>query len=262
VKSNLPEAPLKVPDKAAAAWLEERLRPLGTPERAAGQKAYLHSELEFWGTAVSEIRSAVKDLATGQPAPSRDEVLHLAAELWSPPVHELRMSAVLLLVQRVKLLGPADLDFVERLVRESKTWAYVDALAGDVAGAVVLREPLGTRATLDRWAADADFWVRRSALLSLLRALRRGEGWAFVQFTGYADAMLDEKEFFIRKAIGWVLRETSKRRPDLVADWLAPRTQRASGVTMREAVKYVDVADRERLMLAYQQRRPAVEVAR
>ena len=51
--------------------------------------------------------------------------------------------------------------------------------------------------------------------------------------------MLDEREFFIRKAIGWVLRETSKQRPELVYEWLLPRAHRASGVTIREAVKYL-----------------------
>jgi len=57
------------------------------------------------------------------------------------------------------------------------------------------------------------------------------------RFFGYADAMPDEREFFIRKAIGWVLRDTAKRRPDLVFEWLLPRAARASGVTVREAVK-------------------------
>jgi len=56
---------------------------------------------------------------------------------------------------------------------------------------------------LDRWAADEDFWVRRAALLSLLRPLRRGEG-DFGRCARYADMMLAEREFFIRKAIGWV----------------------------------------------------------
>jgi 3-methyladenine DNA glycosylase AlkD len=69
--------------------------------------------------------------------------------------------------------------------------------------------------------------------------------------------MLDEKEFFIRKAIGWVLREAGRRRPDEVAAWLGPRTHRASGVTMREAVKRLAPADAERLMTAYRERRPA-----
>ncbi|HJP72253.1 MAG TPA: DNA alkylation repair protein, partial [Candidatus Limnocylindria bacterium] len=69
--------------------------------------------------------------------------------------------------------------------------------------------------------------------------------------------MLEEKEFFIRKAIGWVLREAGKRRPDEVTAWLAPRTHRSSGVTMREAVKYLPPADGERLMAAYREHRPA-----
>jgi 3-methyladenine DNA glycosylase AlkD len=69
--------------------------------------------------------------------------------------------------------------------------------------------------------------------------------------------MLDEKEFFIRKAIGWVLREVGKRRPDEVVAWLAPRTHRASGVTMREAVRYLPPAARDRLMAAHQEKRPA-----
>jgi 3-methyladenine DNA glycosylase AlkD len=84
--------------------------------------------------------------------------------------------------------------------------------------------------------SDYDFWIRRSALLALLIPLRRGDG-DFARFTRYADAMLDEKEFFIRKAIGWVLRDTALKRPTMVYDWLFPRAARASGVTLREAVK-------------------------
>jgi 3-methyladenine DNA glycosylase AlkD len=76
-------------------------------------------------------------------------------------------------------------------------------------------------------------------------------GASFNRFARRADLLLDEKEFFIRKAIGWVLRETSKHRPRDVYEWLAPRTDRASGVTMREAVKYLDERQAKRLMSAY-----------
>ena len=76
---------------------------------------------------------------------------------------------------------------------------------------------------LDQWATDDDFWIRRSALLALLVPLRRGDMAHFERFARYADLMLSEREFFIRKAIGWVLRETGKRQPDLVAAWLEPR---------------------------------------
>jgi 3-methyladenine DNA glycosylase AlkD len=103
---------------------------------------------------------------------------------------------------------------------------------------------------LDRWACDDDFWLRRSALLALLLPLRRGEG-DFGRFGRYADAMLEEKEFFIRKAIGWVLRETAKKKPARVVRWLLPRAARASGLTVREASKPLPLADRARLLAAH-----------
>jgi 3-methyladenine DNA glycosylase AlkD len=140
-------------------------------------------------------------------------------------------------------------------VRESRTWALVDGLAGDVLGDLVRRDPDGVSTILDRWAADGDFWVRRASLLAELRPIRDGAN--LDRFLLRAEPMLDEKEFFIRKAIGWVLREAGKRRPGAVAAWLAPRTHRASGVTMREAVKYLPASDAERLMRAYRERRRA-----
>ena len=81
-------------------------------------------------------------------------------------------------------------------------------------------------------------------MLALLVPLRQGGG-DFVRFGRYADAMLDEREFFIRKAIGWVLRDTGRKRPDLVYEWLLPRAARASGVTIREAVKPLSPAQRD-----------------
>ncbi len=62
--------------------------------------------------------------------------------------------------------------------------------------------------------------------------------------------MLEEHEFFIRKAIGWTLRETGKKRPELVFAWLLPRAHRASGVTVREAVKYLPEEQRAEILAA------------
>ena len=108
-------------------------------------------------------------------------------------------------------LQPADIVLVERLLREAHTWALVDELAAVVVGGLVEHHPeLG--AVLDRWAVDGDLWIRRSALLALLVPLRRGDG-DFARFSRYADAMLGETEFFIRKAIGWVLRTSAGSAP-------------------------------------------------
>ena len=157
------------------------------------------------------------------------------------------MAAVMLLELDARLLGAEDLELIESMIRGSLTWAYVDDLAGHVAGSLLIKYPeLASR--IDAWAVDADFWIRRSALLAQLLPLKQGA--AFDTFAAYADAMLEEKEFFIRKAIGWVLRETSKRRPEEVYRWVLPRAGRASGVTLREAVKYLEPAQREAILAA------------
>ena len=86
-------------------------------------------------------------------------------------------------------------------------------------------------------------------MLALLVPLRRGGG-DFERFTRYADAQLEDTQFFIRKAIGWILRDTAKRRPDLVFEWLLPRASRASGVTIREAVKPLSSTQRSEILAA------------
>ena len=77
--------------------------------------------------------------------------------------------------------------------------------------------------------------------------LRQGGG-DFARFGRYADAMLEEKEFFIRKAIGWVLRETAKQNPAIVIAWLLPRKTRASGLTLREACKNLPAEEKRKIL--------------
>jgi 3-methyladenine DNA glycosylase AlkD len=223
--------------KDLAVRIESALRAHADPARARGAKAYLKSDWEFIGVATPVFRRAIQAELVATPLRGRRTLLPTVSALWTNDVFELRAAAVELLDVHGPMLLPADLILVERLIRESRTWALVDGLAAHVAGSLVERHPALAR-TLDRWARDRDFWVRRSAMLALLVPLRRGGGdWD--RFARYADAMLEEREFFIRKAIGWVLREVSKKRPALVADWLAPRMDRASGVTRREALKYL-----------------------
>ena len=231
--------------------IETELARVASPERAAGEKAYLKSDLDFLGVRLADIRRVAKQSTKGL---DREAAVALVAELWKKGLFERRMAAVVVLQLHAAELERRDLKLLQRLIRESKTWALVDALAVDVVGAMTTRLPL--ERTLDRWAKDRDFWIRRSSLLAELKSLKQGA--SFEPFARRADAMLDETEFFIRKAIGWVLREMSKKRPDEVYEWIGARTDRASGVTMREAVKYLSPARSARLMQAYKGGRRAL----
>lgn len=259
----------------SAAALDAALREDTSPERAAGQKRYLKSDLTFYGLTVPEIRKVAKGWAREHPDFSHDELVELVVELWSQPVHERRSLVVELLSLYEPKLGPndamlvpedamlvsedavlvsEDIVLIERLLRESRTWALVDPLATAPASSLLDRHP-GSDRIVERWATDADFWIRRSALLVHLLPLRRGTG-DFERFGRIAEPMLDEKEFFIRKAIGWVLRDMSRTQPDLVYSWIAPRAHMASGVTIREAVKYLSPDAAATAMTAYRTGEP------
>jgi 3-methyladenine DNA glycosylase AlkD len=238
---------------ADAVQFTTAIRAAGSPTRAASAQNYLKTTMPFAGTTVPSIRAIVRAWRRAQPGLTRGRVTGLATALWDGPVFECRLAAVIVLTDRRALLAASDVALIERFLRTSGTWALVDGLAADVMGSLVERFP-ELLPTLDRWATDDDFWIRRSALLALLVPLRSGDLANFPRFAGYADAMLDDREFFIRKAIGWVLRETGKRHPDVIAAWLAPRAKRASGVTLREAVRWLPSDRSDALMAAYRDR--------
>ncbi len=235
--------------RAVVAELDRILESRGGEERAEFEKGYLRSHLVHYGVRVPEIRRAVKSWSSRFELSSHQDTVQAAERLWEAGVHELRMAAAFLLQANQPRLEPSALELVERLLRESGTWALVDNLAVHVAGPLLERRP-DADTVVERWGSDKDFWMRRSALLAHLKFLRSGGGdWE--RFTGLADRMLEEKEFFVRKAIGWCLRDTARLRPEMVYEWFLPRAGRASGVTVREAVKRLSSEQAAAVMKAY-----------
>lgn len=229
-----------------AAAIEAQLAPLGTKRRAEGSKAYLKSDLRFLGNDTATLRQEARVWRTAHPDWDIDALWRLTEALWRRKVFELRSFALVLLVKQVAELEPRHLPFLEQLLRDSHTWALVDEIAPRLAGSLLVRHPREVGGVLDRWAKDDDFWIRRAALLAMLLPMRRGEGdWK--RFVRYADPLLEDREFFIRKAIGWVLREAVKADPERVVAYVAPRAGRLSGVTWREATRKLPARERRRL---------------
>lgn len=226
--------------------IETRLRAAGTARRAAGSKAYLKSNLDFAGNDVATLRREARAWLRAHPDAPIGTAIRFAQTLWKRRVFELRILGLEVLVARADDLAPSHLTFLERLLRDSHTWALVDVIAPRLVGPLLLRHPASVGRALDRWARDPDFWIRRSALLALLLPMRRGEGdWR--RFQRYADPLLADREFFIRKSIGWVLREAAVRAPERVVAFVEPRAPRLSGVTWREAVRKLPAKERRRL---------------
>ena len=243
-------APRAVTDPAAVvAAVTGHYRRLGTPERASAERAYLKSPLRFHGVTVPDVRRQAADLVRrGMPElAERRRLLALARAFLATDFHDLHSTAIALLEKRQDLLLERDLEWLKRVVRRSANWAHVDWLATKVVGPIVARATAATRRrTLRSWARDPDFWVRRSALLAQLDELRAGGG-DFPLFAALAAPMLPDKEFFIRKAIGWVLREVGKRRPQLTYEFLRQHRSQVSGLTLREGSRRLSPAMRAAL---------------
>ncbi|MFX4291781.1 DNA alkylation repair protein [Streptomyces bohaiensis] len=219
------------------------LRAAGDPETAAGAKRYLKSDLTHYGVRLPVIRALVADALRSHGPLPRPALVAAARELWRPEVHERRIAASVLLERQVTVLLAEDTALLEELLRDSRTWALVDLVAGSVAGRLLLREP--TVVDVYRgWAAEEEQWIRRSGVLAFLLPLHDETGFRrhWPVFTDLADPLLADPRFFVRKALGWVLRQTGRRHPAEVHDWLLPRAGRASGVTVREAVRYLGEA--------------------
>ena len=217
-----------------------------SPARARGAKAYLKSDLEFIGADTPTLRALSKALAKRVKADGDRALRPLVKALWPTGVHELRGVAIALLEYRESALTAADLKYIERMMRESRSWAYIDWISTKVLAPMLLRVD-EVRLALPRWAVDDDFWVRRTALLTLMPPVVRGQV-PFSAFTVLAVPMLGEREFFIRKAIGWVLRAVSEKDPAAVAAFLREHRADVSGLTMREGAKYLPARDRKELL--------------
>ena len=228
------------------AALAERMHALGSPERAAQEKRYLKSELDFLGVDVPTVRRVARDWLRSHPEATRAQLVAVARAAWRGRVFELRSVALELLVARTGLLATEDLALCEWMLRRAGTWAHVDVIAPELVGALLARDRAVLR-TLERWRSDRDFWLRRASLLALLKSLRR-ESTHWRRFTRDAAQLLGEREFFVRKAIGWVLREVSKRDPGAVAAFVAEHLDVMSGTTFREAVRRLPAKERAALL--------------
>lgn len=224
--------------------LRARFSAEGDPSSAVSQKAYMKSALSFHGVTMATVRAAGKELCSGL---DHTAMIALAEGLTSSAWFDVRSVGIAVLERKARELESADIDWLIALVRRTRCWAHVDGIATKLVGAV-LREDPGLLQRLPVWARDEDFWVRRTALLGQLEDLNGGLG-SFELFEQIAAPMLPEREFFIRKAIGWVLRDVSKKRPELAFRFLLANRQNASGLTMREGAKYLPAPMRKQLGL-------------
>lgn len=209
------------------------LAPLADAGRAAAMKAYMREQFDFLGIPTPVRRAAVSALL--KPPLGGEALKQAAAALWALPQREFQYVAIDLLARQWKVLGIGDIAALLGLAQQHSWWDTVDGLAG-VVGDIVRAGRVAGQPVMDAALRHENLWVRRIAMLHQL-------GWRNETDAGrlfaYALHLAPEPDFFIRKAIGWALRDYARHAPDAVRDFLARSDGQLSPLSVREAAKHL-----------------------
>jgi 3-methyladenine DNA glycosylase AlkD len=208
------------------------------PVRAAGMATYLRDQFPCAGITLPRLTAIYRDAAAGLPPPAgQAEVTAVTLACWELPEREYQYLGCTHLRRHAGLLDAASMPVLERLVTTKSWWDTVDELTTHVVGPLVAAHP-ELRSVMDRWVEADDFWLARAAILHQERWKRRTD--ATVLFA-YCLRSAGDREFFVRKAIGWALRSYAKVEPDAVAAFLADHGARLSGLSRREAERGIEM---------------------
>ncbi|MEZ5168437.1 MAG: wax ester/triacylglycerol synthase family O-acyltransferase [Acidimicrobiales bacterium] len=224
----------------SSGWRDDlvaRLTAAGDPERAAKQQAYMKSTMPYHGVPAPVVRKLTTALVAAHPFPDRDAWLTGVATLWRDATHrEQRYVATDLAYRSTyrRWLDPDAFWLVEEMIVTGAWWDHVDELASNHVGHLLAHHREVIRPILWRWATDDDRWRRRTAIICQLKFRDRTD----LELLFHAiESSIDEKDFFLRKAIGWSLRQYAKTAPDTVVGFVDRHVERLSGLSRREALK-------------------------
>ena len=224
---------------AVAAAIVAALASAGDPARAAPMAAYMRDRFAFLGLPAPLRRRLARPWITeARRAGDAVATLRLARRLWRERWRECHYVAVDLLATCATQLPGTALTDLERLSVTQSWWDTVVALAKHVAGVVVRVHPPAV-ATVERWAADPDPWLRRAAILHQLGARAATDR---ARLFRHCLANGGDPEFFIRKAIGWALRDYAGVDPDAVGAFLEAHRGALSPLSVREASRHLPPA--------------------
>jgi 3-methyladenine DNA glycosylase AlkD len=217
-------------------WLLElrcSLEAVADPDRAESMARYMKDHFPFLGVVAPDRRAAQRSSLDRLAGLDGDGLLAVADACWQEPERELHYVAADALRRFNRVLGPGHLGRVRALVTTNSWWDTVDLLAVRVVGPLVARNR-ELVAEMDRWIDDPDRWVARTALLHQLLAKSDTDA---DRLFNHARRRAGDEDFFIRKAIGWALRQYARTDPDAVRAFVEAERDRLSPLSKREALK-------------------------
>jgi 3-methyladenine DNA glycosylase AlkD len=216
------------------AFVSDQFRGLADPKIAVPMAAYMKTSMPFYGIKKPDRVPVYREMKRRFAPTSRREYEAGVSALWELPHREEKYAAIAFARQFHDFIGAESLRLFERLVREGAWWDLVDDVAINLVGRSQLKQRSRVRPVMRRWIDDENLWIRRTALLSQVRHKGQTDE---AQLFRHCLRRAAETEFFIRKAIGWALRDYSYTAPGVVREFLVAHQGRLSGLSFREGAK-------------------------
>ena len=209
------------------------------PDRAPAMQAYMKSPMPYYGVPLPRTRAVTRAALAAQPLRDRETWADTVAALWDEATHREERYAALALAGAAparRWQDPEALALYRRLVVDGAWWDLVDDLATRKVGPVLRTHRAAVTPVILAWSGDPDLWLRRTAILSQVGARAQTDAGLLA---ACVEPNLADRQFFIRKAIGWALRDYAYSDPAWVAAFVARAGDRMSGLSRREASKHL-----------------------
>lgn len=200
-------------------------------------KKYMRNQFEFYGLRSPERKELSRLFIKENGYPESHDINEVIKELWSLDEREFQFFAIELLGKMKKKTDASAIELYEYLITTKSWWDTVDSIAAGLLGYHFIRFPEQILPYTQKWMDSGHMWLQRSALLFQLKYKKETD---FDLLTRYIIRLMHSQEFFIRKAIGWTLREYSKTEPASVIDFVKQYEDQLSGLSKREALKVIE----------------------
>ena len=228
--------PLDPAEPTLVGTIGAELRRAADPTRAPQMQAYMKSSMPYLGVPLPVTRRIARSAAVSYPPADVSDLLASATALWrGAKYREERYAAAELTGLRMAAGRLEMLPLYREMIVTGAWWDHVDGISERIGGLLLAHRPV-IEPVIREWSTDPDRWLRRSSIISQLALKQRTD---VVLLTDVIEPNLADPEFFIRKAIGWALRQYARIDPDWVRAFVQANGAAMSPLSRREAMKHL-----------------------
>ena len=217
--------------------LQEQFERLADRNIADKQEAYLKNKFQLFGLPTPVRKEAQKPFLLKENLPEKGDLTKITKKLWNKPQREFHYFAVDLNRKYVKEIERQDIELFEYMIIQNSWWDTVDLIASNLVGGYFKLYPEQIDPITSKWMKSGNIWLQRTCLIFQLKYKEKMNTELLNRFIL---PLLGTDEFFINKAIGWILREYTRTNPDWVVEFVKRHENKLSNLSKREALKLIN----------------------